>query len=143
MKRFIILFTLLAACGGPQFQAQDLIAEDAGSDSNSPVSDTKIIPPPDGNRAPETGDFKSDAGPDTITVDADAGQDSTPDTNDSRDDSWPADVILVPYCQTSELYPAYSQTCYDWGATHGWTVQACCLPDHSCGTVTLAGKCQQ
>jgi hypothetical protein len=127
--RFSILLSLfLVSCGGPQFQDTLTTETDSGSDSNPPSTDVQI-PPPDSRHTDVEGGFEVDAG--TNSTDSDA-----------RDDSWPDDVILEPYCPTSEVYPNYSNTCYMWGANHGWTLTGCCLPDHGCGTVQQ-GMCRR
>jgi len=120
MKLITVLVPLfLIACGGPNFQSDETEETDSGSDSNPPLPDS-LVSSPDTGRADGSGGFESDAG----------------------NDSWPNDVILEPYCPTSEIYPNPSNTCYVWGAEHGWTVPACCLPDHSCGTI-IQGVCRR
>jgi len=117
MKTSILLSLFLVACGGPTFQSEDSTESDAGSDSN-PTSLDALGSPLDSTGADREVGFEADAASDS-------------------NDSWPDDVVLEPYCPESEFYPTFSNTCYTWGANHGWSLQGCCLSDHTCGTIYL------
>ncbi len=122
MRTSILLSLFLVACGGSQFQGSEVTQSDAGSDSNLSVDAQSTL---DGSGTVDTVRLP-EASTDSFEADA---------TSDSDGDSWPDDVVLEPYCLTSEVYPAYSPTCQDWASKHGWTVTPCCLPDHNCGHV--------
>lgn len=128
-----------------EFQAADLSTLPDAATEASEVDTTPASP-----RAPDAGSadmFAEGDAPGSVEASdvklADqVSADSTPDALDSdhRDDAWPDDVVVVPWCPESEFFPTYSVTCEKWGVSQGWTLQGCCLPDHTCGTVQNAGS---
>jgi hypothetical protein len=135
---FVLIVLGIVGCGGPEFQgaAVDSTLPDAGS--SVPEVDARPTP------LEASADMRAEGGSSgsveaTVDVAPETSPPGTPEAGeDARDvgvDAWPSDVVLEPWCPDSELYPAFSDTCYTWGQNHGWTLMGCCLPDHTCGTV--------
>ena len=145
MKKVLVLGVFLMwGCGGPAFEMTGNVAP--SPDAGPSVSDVDAAPssPLESGTDAHADGLASDGGsraPDAVTVDTDAG-DSAPDadadagvaTRDVTADAWPADVGVVPYCPEAEFFPAFSNVCYTYGESQGWTLTGCCLPDHTCGT---------
>jgi hypothetical protein len=138
-----LLVVVLGGCGGTQFQGvDDSTLPDAGSSVPEVDAAPPLPPLVEGGsadvRAGGDASGSVEASTDAAAPDVappmgpDAGSDAT---GDGADAPWPSDVVVEPYCPDSELFPTYSVTCDTWGQAHGWTIQGCCLSDHTCGTV--------
>lgn len=111
-------------------------------DAGSSVSEVDAAPRPlDGgadmqaeNDASGSVETAADASPDAPETTQPPSPEAGSDAPGAVADAWPSDVVVEPWCPDSEMWPVFSNTCYTWGAEHGWTLQGCCLPDHTCGT---------
>jgi hypothetical protein len=139
---------LLVSCGGTPFEGT---AIDGGASTLTDAHqepfqvDTQVDGPP----LADSGANISGEGEASVSVEAsaeggaalDAGSDTGPveasvdAANEPFVDVADAPEGGPPTCPASELWPTYSPTCDMWGQSQGWTLQGCCLPDHTCGTV--------
>jgi hypothetical protein len=139
---FPIMLVLVVSCGGSAFAPS--VDDSTLADVYQEPSEIDAPPLPREASADMQGEGEASASVEAST-DGGGSLDATRDENapeagvdagrDPSTDAWPSDVVVDPVCSESELWPTYSLTCDTWGQTHGWTLQGCCLPDHTCGTV--------
>jgi hypothetical protein len=140
-SRFVaVLVVVLGGCGS-QFQGvsvDDSTLPDAGS--SVPEVDAAPSTPLESGADMRTGGDASGSVEASADVVPETSPPGSPEAGeDARDvgaDAWPSDVVVEPWCPDSEVFPAFSNTCYVWGENHGWTLAGCCLPDHTCGTAS-------
>ncbi len=142
-RGLLLAVVLMAGCGGEAFAPVSLVSTlpDARQEPTEvDATDSPSYPAPDGGAdmlGKGDGSGSVEASADTAGG-AETGQppspEASPDDADDANDAWPSDVVVVPWCPDSEFFPAYSITCNTWGQMHGWTLEGCCLPDHTCGT---------
>jgi hypothetical protein len=130
-----VFLVVLGGCGGTQFQGvDDSTLPDAGSSVPEVDAAPPLPPLVEGGSADMRIEGGASGSVEASTDSPPPGADACEDARDESADAWPSDVVVEPWCPGSELFPVYSVTCDTWGQNHGWTVQGCCLSDHTCGT---------
>src|SRR4249920_2552780 len=144
MQSTILAVLFLVVLGGCGSQFQGVSDDSTLPDAGSPVPEVDAASPPleagadmrigsDASGSVEASDDAASSGdatirPDGVFPEGDSGG-RLPEAG--ADDAALSDGALEPWCPDSELFPVFSNTCYTWGAEHGWTLQGCCLPDHT------------